>query len=296
MSKRLLAIGECMVEMASISEGIYRQGFAGDTFNMIWHARRALGEEWHVGYFTAVGHDAISNRMLEFMQSQHIDVSLIRRIERRTPGLYIIDLKEGERQFTYWRDHSAAHSLADDEETLEKAISSSDAIYFSGITLAILSPDARNRFLSALERARLRGALIAFDSNIRKQLWGSTGEMCAAIRAASKVSTIGLPTVPDELEAFQEANAEAVAERYHKDGVAEVVVKAGAESALVSWSGRSVLIAPEKRVKPVDTTGAGDSFNGTYVAARLSGNEPETAVAKAHATAGRVIQAYGALA
>jgi 2-dehydro-3-deoxygluconokinase len=234
--------------------------------------------------------------MLDFMQSQTIETSFVRQLERRTPGLYIIDLKEGERQFTYWRDYSAARSLADDMETLGRAVASAQAIYFSGITLAILAPEARGRLLEVLKNARSRGAVIAFDSNIRTQLWPDREEMCLAIRAAAQVCTIGLPTVPDELEAFHERDAEVVAQRYLNDGVSEVVVKAGAEPALLSWRGGSTFIAPQRRVQPVDTTGAGDSFNGTYVAARLSGDKPEQAVIKAHATAARVIQAYGALA
>nr|MBA3448257.1 sugar kinase [Pseudaminobacter sp.] len=45
-----------------------------------------------------------------------------------------------------------------------------------------------------------------------------------------------------------------------------------------------------------DTTGAGDSFNGAYLAARLLGHPPAEAVKRAHRVAGAVVQIRGALA
>lgn len=295
MTKRLLTIGECMVEVAATGGGNFRLGFAGDTFNTAWHARRALGPDWKVGYFTAVGDDSISSRLLAFMKDQDVDTAHILRIKGRKPGLYLIELNNGERSFTYWRDTSAARSLADDAATLEAAVAGADAIYFSGITLAILLPEARARLLSVLARAKSRGALIGFDSNIRLHLWKDTADLRDAIHAAAKVTTLALPTVPDELEVFGETDAAAVARRYHNDSAMEVVVKAGSQPALVVWPGGRCLVSPIAGVKPVDTTGAGDSFNGTYIAARLTGDDPETAARQAHATAARVIQAYGAL-
>ena len=295
MTKRFVSIGECMVEMAATGDGTFRQGFAGDTFNTAYYARRVLAGDWTVSYFTAVGDDALSSRMLDFMQGHGVDTSQVVRIRGRSPGLYLITLEHGERSFSYWRDTSAARALADDESRLTAAVEGADAIYFSGITLAILSPEARTRLLDVLSRAKARGAVVAFDSNIRHRLWPSQDDLREAIHAAARVSTLALPTVPDELDVFGDVDQDEVARRYAKDGVPEVVVRAGSGPALVVWPDGKAFIFPDARVIPVDTTGAGDSFNGSYMAARLLGDEPGEAARKAHATAARVIQSYGAL-
>jgi 2-dehydro-3-deoxygluconokinase len=137
--------------------------------------------------------------------------------------------------------------------------------------------------------------MVGFDSNIRMRLWSNTDDLRAAIKDAARVATISLPTVPDESELFGEASAKEVLTRYEQYGCQEVVVRSGGGPALVVQGGKAIAVAPAQVVAPVDTTGAGDSFNGTYLAARLTGESPEAAARRAHAVAGKVIRHYGAL-
>ena len=100
----ILCIGECMVEMAPQPDGLYAMGFAGDTFNTAWHLRHQLSPEGRVSYFSAVGQDSLSDRMLAFMGEAGIDTAQVQRRADRTVGLYLIELTQGERSFSYWRD------------------------------------------------------------------------------------------------------------------------------------------------------------------------------------------------
>jgi 2-dehydro-3-deoxygluconokinase len=173
LSGRFLSIGECMVELSQAGEGLLRKGFAGDTFNTAWYARACLPPAWSVDYFTALGDDPMSDEMVAFMGKADIGTGLIQRIKGKTPGLYMINLRNGERSFSYWRDSSAARSLAADPDRLREAVESADVVYFSGITLAILSQDDAETLLAEIRRAKAIGKFVVFDPNIRPRLWSS---------------------------------------------------------------------------------------------------------------------------
>ncbi|WP_299816180.1 sugar kinase [uncultured Roseibium sp.] len=295
MSRTFLAIGECMVEMAPSGSGTYKMGFAGDTLNTAWYARKYLGNDWNVGYFTAVGTDQVSSEMLEFLQTANIDVSGIRRLDDRTLGLYLIQLKDGERSFAYWRSQSAARCLAADRQALEASLGQAGLIYFSGITLAILPADDRLTFLEALRAARKKGAQVAFDPNLRPRLWEDAETMRACVTEAAGVCDFVMPSFEDELTHFGDADPKASVERYLAAGAGAVVVKNGPEEVLCARQGALRAFQPRPVSTIVDTTAAGDSFNAAFLAEYLKSENLEAAVAAGAGLAGRVIQHRGAL-
>lgn len=293
--RRIVAIGECMIELASAGEDLYRKGFAGDTFNTAWYLRRELGTDWRVAYLTALGTDTTSDEMLAFFADAGIETDRVRRIDGAMPGLYMIHLDGAERSFSYWRDTSAAKQLAADPEHLQAAFADGDAFYFSGITLAILPAADRDALLERLGAAKAAGKTVAFDPNIRPRLWPDPAEMRRAIEAAAGVSTICLPSFPDEQAAFGDVSLAETCDRYLRLGAGEVVVKDGPDPALVACADTREQVAAETVTQPLDTTGAGDSFSAAYLAARLGGLPPVDAARKGHALAAQVVRHYGAL-
>jgi 2-dehydro-3-deoxygluconokinase len=114
-----IALGECMIEMAQQENGLYRRGFAGDTFNAAWYARRLLPDDWSVSYGTCVGEDAASDEMTVFMADEGVALDAIRRVPGRTVGSVHDRSHEGERSFSYWRGQSAARLLGEDAAWLD---------------------------------------------------------------------------------------------------------------------------------------------------------------------------------
>ena len=296
MSKTFISIGECMAELQARDDGLYRFGFAGDTLNTAWYMRALTRpQDVAVDYVTAVGTDPLSSRMLAFLKANGVGTRFIKEISDRTVGLYLITLMGAERSFTYWRNASAARLLAENKEALAVALSHADVIYFSGITLAILSPGHRQNLLSVLQEMKSRGAIIAFDSNARRRLWPSDHAMKTAMIEGYKVSTLALPTFSDDQALFGDATPMECAKRITGHGVKEIVVKDGGSPCVVSVDANLFFVSPEPVQDIVDTTGAGDSFNAGYLAARISGQEPLDAAKLGHRVAGRVIRERGAL-
>ena len=162
--------------------------------------------------------------------------------------------------------------------------------------MAILNADARQILLKAIAAQRAQGSHIAFDPNYRAQLWPNEEGARSAIAAALAVTDIALPTFPDEAQLHGDASPEATAKRLERAGVAEIIVKDGERPALISHYQKTETVPPIPLDAPLDTTGAGDAFNGAYLAARLLGIAPAEATKRAHRVAGAVVQVPGALA
>ena len=292
-----LGIGELMVELApSGSPDSLRRGFAGDVFNTLYYARLLMPADWQVGFHTAFGADSLSDDMMAFIARHNIDCLNTPRIEGGSPGLYMIHLRDGERSFSYWRNASAARQLMRQPDLLAAKLAAARFIYLSGITLAILSPADRQLLLKMVAQVRGADRTVFFDSNIREKLWSDAAEMRSVITAAGAVADIALPSLDDEKRSFGDADAHAVADRYRGWGAQTVVIKDGVAPALLVDADNAVWLAPKTVHSPVDSTAAGDAFNGGLMAGVARGKTVREAIPNAHDCAARVVLHPGALA
>lgn len=291
----LVCIGECMVEFAPSDDGSYHLNFAGDTFNAAWAAQVILQNDQPVRYVTAIGSDWISDMMLSNFVNAGIDSAFVQRIPDSSVGLYVTRVVAGERSFAYWRRQSAATRLADDPDCLREALKAARIVLVSGITVAILSPGRRAVLREILREARTHGVEVAFDPNFRPLLWHDFAEARTEIIRFLEVATIALPTFGDETELFGDDRPERTVERIATLGVRDVIVKDGIRPAVCRFGSEEFRIPLQSVEQPVDSSGAGDAFNGTYLAWRLIGVEGPIAVAHAHEVAALAIMTRGAL-
>lgn len=292
-SNRVLAVGEAMIEMAVTGEDTYRRGFAGDTFNTAWHMTQIPNVDLDVGYVTRVGSDTVSDRFVDILHADGIETAYVARDPDRTMGLYMIELAGAERSFSYWRDASAARLLAQDEVWLDHAFSGAGLIHVSGITLGILDDGGRERLAGSLQTARNTGARISFDPNFRPRLWASPEATRAAMAQIFAITDIVLPSFDDEADLWGDASPDQTIDRMAALGVSEVVVKNGSGPVSILADDRAD-ISTKQATDIRDTSGAGDAFNAGYLAARLFGKPPASAVASGQAMAAEVIRYFGA--
>jgi 2-dehydro-3-deoxygluconokinase len=288
---RIVCLGEAMVELSAKGDG-WHVGFGGDTLNTAIHCARA-GHA--VSYMTALGEDAFSDRLRAAWAEEAIDTGLVLTHPSRQTGLYAITTDEtGERSFTYWRDTSAARALfeLDAVDAAMAQAETAELLCFSLISVAILPPQGRQDLLRLAERVRGRGGRVAFDGNYRPRLWESRE---AAIRMRDKAiacADIGLPTFEDEAALSGSGSPLEVAAHWRGLGCDEVIVKLGADGCLLP--GGEGCPVPQT-LRPVDTSGAGDAFNGGYLAARMNGVPVREAALAGHALAGWTVMRRGAI-
>ena len=196
--KSLLGIGECMIELSSMEDNLWKQSFAGDVFNTLWYAKALMAEGTAINFYSAVGDDQSSQDMDNFIESAGISCADMPRIEKGVPGLYRIHLDGAERSFSYWRDTSAAKQFMQKPELLWAQVAKADVVYLSGITVAILPDDAVEELIAGLRDALKPGAIVAFDPNIRPRLWANEERMKDVITRTAAISDLVLPSFEDE--------------------------------------------------------------------------------------------------
>ena len=299
--KNIFLFGECMVELLNVSPNAQlpqtlKQSFAGDVFNTAVYLKRVFAD-MKVNIVTAVGTDEFSSNMVEYFQQQNIETDFVYRSTDKIAGLYSIKTdSEGERTFTYWRENSAARQVMKSIDSAEiEKMSQGDVFFFSGISLAVITPEDRPKFWEMVEQLKSAGVTIIFDPNYRARMWSSPDEAKQEYHQAFTLSNIALPGVDDFKQLYQLNTAEEVitfSEAYTFD---ELVIKNGEQGVVYIKDNTRTDIAITPVENVVDTTSAGDSFNGVFVGARTAGTNSNDAIKLASASAALVIQHKGAI-
>lgn len=295
--KHINFLGECMVELRQSGETTMLQSFAGDVYNSAVYLKRCFPEV-KTSIVTAIGQDKLSDKMLSCFQSEAINTESVFRHKNKVPGIYLVETdSSGERSFVYWRSDSAAKKIVSFlNDKVMDTLAKSDMFFFSGISLAIIDDDSREEFWQRLEYLTANKVKVVFDPNYRARLWNSEEQAKQQLEKALGYSDVALPGIEDLATLYGINTAQEVIDFCQPFHIEEIVVKNGPES-VVTYSCGQILshqITPVKNV--VDTTSAGDAFNGVYLGARLAGNSIQEAVQLAAKAASAVIQYPGAIA
>ena len=287
-------IGEVMIELIAGAGSSAQFNVAGDTYNTAVYLKRSA-PELQVDYVTVLGNDRFSDRILAHMASNGIGTSAVARHETRMPGLYAIETDDtGERSFAYWRSASAARMIFEEDGRDPLAtLAAYDLVLLSGISLAILSQDQRDRLGSAIDAYRANGGLVAFDSNYRPHLWPDAETARSETEAFWRRTDIAMPSIDDEMALFGGDEA-GILDRFRGYGLRQGALKCAAAGPVgLSQTNPRPDVPAAKTV--VDTTAAGDSFNAGFLAALAEAQSDEAAMIAGHKLAVQVIGKPGAI-
>lgn len=292
MALDLVCLGEAMVEFNQTGgpgSDQYLRGFGGDTSNCAMAAARQGAK---VGYVTQVGADPFGDLLLALWSEEGVDTAGVSRSREAATGIYFVTHTSQGHAFTYYRKDSAASRMRPGDLP-RGLIENASLLQLSGISLAV-SPSLRDTCFAAMDIARNAGRRVAFDTNLRLKLWGLQ-EAREQIHRAAKQSHILLPGLEDARSLSGLEKPEAILDYYAAMDIPLVVLKCGAAGVLLAENGKRWRI-PGHSVPNVDATGAGDCFDGAFLAELARGIPAPEAAAYANTAAALSTIGYGAVA
>jgi len=295
-SPDIVALGEPLVEFTAEERGslgtmrTFRRGWGGDTSNAAVAAAR-LGSS--VGYVTRLGSDEFGRSFLALWQGEGIDTSRVVIDSEAFTGVYFVAFEDdGVHDFTYYRQGSAASRLrpADlDPDYLGGA----RVLHVSGITQAI-SESCRQATQAAIATAKERNVSVSYDANVRPKL-APLPELRETFESTVELADIVFVSDEDLRYLYGDAPVDRSVEEMLTHGPRMVVVKTGDRGCRVMESDGGRESVPAFPVRPVDTTGAGDSFDAGFLVRWLDGSRPRQAAEFANAVAALTSSGLGAV-
>jgi 2-dehydro-3-deoxygluconokinase len=294
MTPDVVSVGEPLLEFNATEAGPLREvrnyevGWGGDTSNFAVAVSRLGGS---VGYVCRLGADDFGQIFLDLWQAEGVDTTHVILEEGASTGIYFISRRGVTHSFTYYRKDSAASHLSP-EDVPEEYIAGAKVFHTSGITQAI-SNSACDTVFHAIEVARDAGVLVSYDPNVRLKLWGLQRARAIILETISLVDFV-LPSLDDARVITGLNDPEAIASQLLERGPQAVALKLGGEGVLLATSEGLQRFEPFE-VDVVDTTGAGDAFDGAFVVAYLQGRPLPECARFANAAAALTTTSWGAV-
>lgn len=248
-------------------------------------ARLGLRARW----ISLLGDDEPGQTVLNRIRAEGVDTSAVRRVPGRPTGLYLREQVGGAVRVTYYRQGSAASTLA--PGGVDPAhLAGARWLHLTGITPA-LSPECAEATRWLARAAREVGVRVSYDVNFRSKLWDAS--------AAADFTASMLPLVDLLLVGTEEGHAlwawdddERLARRLSEQGPGEVVLKRGPAGAAALVDSHFVESAGFP-VHEVDPIGAGDAFAAGYLFAHLSGSSPADRLRTGNALGALCVRGHG---
>ena len=268
--------------------------FGGDTYNSAVYFSRLTNDKTNTFYSTALGKDNFSKKMISRFKNENIKCDYIRTDGENPPGLYSIEINEkGERSFSYWRDQSPSKYifLGSKGKKLVKDINNADVFYYTGISAGILDEKQRKDLINIGSTATICG----FDFNYRSQLHYNKKVSQLLFNEINNRVDIHFVSFDDARELFKIKNPLEIFE----------IINEKKNLILIRYKNSIIFKNKQQEIKTVtvphgevvDTTAAGDAFNGSFLAIMNNNkNVPvEENILISHSVTREVIKHRGAI-
>ncbi|KTA77675.1 ribokinase [Aeromonas salmonicida] len=234
-----------------------------------------------VSFIARIGDDAIGQQMRQGFEQDGIDVSAVELDETLPTGIAIIYVSdEGENSIGISAEANGALSPA--------MVKRHEAMIADAHTLLLQLEVPLESVFEAAKLARSHGTRVVLNPAPARPL---PAELLALMDLITPNQTEA--ELLTGVKVSDEASAALAADRFHQMGISDVMITLGSQGVYCSNARQQQLI-PGFRVEAVDTTAAGDTFNGALLAAELAGADFNAAVRFAHGAAALSVTKFGA--
>ena len=261
---KLYALGELLIDFQSVGTGglkdteTFVKKAGGAPANVCAQAGK-LGAK--TAYLTKVGDDGFGEFLIESLRDIGVDVTHVLKDKKHLTSLAFVSLAEsGEREFSFYR-HDAADLCLTPEEFDDVAFEPGDILEFGSVALA--SESARQTHRHLIQKAKQAGATIAFDPNLRFNLWEDHELLRDTVRSFAEYADI-MKVGKDELEFLFGPLDDQTLSALFTGTLKVLLVTDGGAGAKLYLKDRQYH-CPGYKVETIDTTGAGDSFFGAML-------------------------------
>ena len=264
--KRVISIGEALIDFIPNQKGC-------ELKNVLGFERVAGGAPANVSavvaklggksnFISKLGKDAFGNHIIEVLKEANVNVDYVLRSDKANTGLAFVSLKEdGNRDFSFYRNPSA-DMLLEESEVKKEWFEDCHSMHFCSVDL--IECPMKYAHKKAIEFALENKSIISFDPNVRLPLWDSEDACRDAIKEFLPLAHV-VKISDEELEFVTGYdNMDEAKEVLFKGNVNMVLFTKGKDGAEAYTKDRVVKI-PGNIVDVVDTTGAGDSFIGSFL-------------------------------
>lgn len=239
-----------------------------------------------VGIIAALGTDALSDYLLEFLKAENVDTTHVHRVPGYLPSLALTEVTPPDRFPQVFYRHDPVDVKLEIEEPELEYLSKARMFVTNGTSLCA-SPSRESTYL-ALERAKAAGVRVVLDVDYRPMSWRRAADAGLAVRLALPFVDVLIGNdIELKLVAGVESLEEATARLRHA-GVKLLVSKLGGQGARVWAGGESRFLEPY-RVEVRSTIGAGDGFAAGFLWALLEGRPLEDCLRWGNAAAAIVV-------
>ena len=262
----LFSIGEALIDMIPSRVGCsfdevpsFSPRTGGAPANVCAAFARLGGKS---AFLSQLGDDPFGHKIARELEACGIDLSHLAFTDKANTALAFVSLEEdGSRTFSFYRKPSA--DLLYSPEQIDPAwFADAFALHFCSVSLA--DSPMRYAHLAAISAAREAGAIVSFDPNLRFPLWPDRDMLRGTVLQFLPLSNI-LKISDEELEFLTgTADIEAALPQLFVGDVQLVLYTCGSSGAH-AYTRTAHGFAPCRKVRAVDTTGAGDGFIGSFL-------------------------------